>query len=127
MSGTMANILVIEDEPELRDLIVCELEDFGHKTMEAKDGAEGLEKILAGNPDLILSDIQMPVMSGHQLRGALKKNHPEHAKIPFVFLTALADQADMADGLVLGVDHYFTKPINFDLLHGWIKDTARKR
>ena len=123
----MANILVIEDEPGLREVIVDELEDFGHRITQACDGEQGLQKILSDRPDIILADINMPKMNGHQLRGVLQKNHPQHAKIPFVFVSALADQADVADGLMLGVDHYLTKPINFDLLRGWIQDLMRTR
>lgn len=121
----MAKILVIEDEPELRELITSEMEFAGHRAIEAADGEQGLQKILNEAPDLILADINMPKMNGHQLRGCLQKHHPKHAKIPFLFVSALADQIDIADGRVIGVDHYVTKPINFDQLHGWIHDLTR--
>lgn len=122
---SMAKVLVIEDEHELRELIVAELEDYGHRTIQASDGEQGLKKALTDKPDIILADINMPKMNGHQLRGHLKKNHPEHAKIPFMFLSALADPADIADGLMIGADHYLTKPVNFDMLQGWINDLTR--
>ena len=126
LRAKMVNILVIEDEAELREILVGELEDSGYKTSQARNGKEGLQKILSERPDLILSDIHMPEMTGHQLRGYLNKNHPEHAKIPFVFLTALADRADVEDGLLLRVDHYLTKPVNFDQLQGWVKDLSKR-
>ena len=118
----MAKILVIEDEPELRELIVSELEDFGHRTLEASDGEQGLQKILTERPDIILADINMPKMNGHQLRGVLQNSHPHAAQIPFLFVSALADDADIEDGRMIGVDHYITKPIDFGQLRGWIND-----
>ncbi len=121
----MAKILVIEDEPELRELIVAELEDFGHRTIAAPDGVQGLQRILTESPDVILADINMPKMNGHQLRGCLQQDHPQHAKIPFMFVSALADETDIADGKMIGVDHYVTKPIDFDQLRGWINDLSR--
>jgi CheY-like chemotaxis protein len=123
----MAKILVIEDEPELRELLVAELEDFGHRTIQAVNGEQGLQKVLSETPDIILADINMPKMNGHQLRGRLQQEHPQHAKIPFLFVSALADDADIADGQMIGVDHYITKPINFDQLQGWIRDLTHAR
>ncbi len=123
----MAKILVIDDEPELRELMVSELEDSGHRTIEAADGEQGLQRALSDNPDIILADIDMPKMNGHQLRGRLQQDHPRHAKIPFVFVSALADEADITDGQMVGVDHYVTKPINFELLLRWIQDLTKAR
>lgn len=123
----MAKVLVIEDEQDLREIIVAELEDLGHRTIQAADGEQGLQRTLNDNPDIIVADINMPKMNGHQLRGHLQKNHPEHARIPFMFLSALADPADIADGMMVGVDHYLTKPVNFDMLQGWINDLTRGR
>jgi DNA-binding response OmpR family regulator len=118
----MARILVIEDETDLREIIVAELNDMGHETIEAADGQQGLQQILSSKPDLILADINMPKVNGYQLRCQLQKNHPQHAAIPFVFVSAFADEEDIADGLIVGADHYLTKPINFDQLEGWINN-----
>ncbi|MEM8949983.1 MAG: response regulator transcription factor, partial [Pseudomonadota bacterium] len=112
----MAKILVVEDEPDLRRMIVDELTDEGHVTIEAGNGREGLEKVAAEMPDLVLSDITMPQMNGYQFLRAFKENHPEHAQTPFIFLTALANRDDELKGLRLGVDDYISKPIDFDLL-----------
>lgn len=123
----MAKILVIEDEADLRELITSELKDDGHQTIEAADGEQGLQRILSDNPDIILADISMPKMNGHQLRGRLQQNHPQQAKIPFMFVSALADEADIADGQMIGIDHYVTKPINFQQLRRWVKDLVKTR
>ncbi len=109
----MAKIIVIEDEPDLRQLIVDELEDAGHKTLEAGDGAIGLETILAENPDVIISDIGMPNMDGFELKERLQ-TLPNHSPTPFLFLSALAFQQAMEKGINIGADHYLTKPVDFD-------------
>ena len=122
VSAEMAKILIVEDEHELRELIAAELEYFGYQTVEAADGEQGLHRILTESPDIILADINMPKMNGYELRGQLKREHPEHAKTPFIFVSALADETDIADGLLVGAEHYVTKPIDFGELRGWIKD-----
>lgn len=118
----MAKVLIIEDEHELRELIAAELQYFGHQTVEAADGEQGIKTILSESPDIILADINMPKMNGHELRRRLQRAHPEYAKIPFIYVTALADETDIADGRLIGVEHYVTKPIDFGELRGWIKD-----
>ena len=67
-------------------------------------------------PDLVICNISMPVMSGHELLAELQVNYPELARTPFIMLTALADRDNMLSGLQAGAEAYFTKPIDFDLL-----------
>jgi len=112
----MAKILVVEDEDELREVIVEELNEMGHITVEAGNGLEGLEQLAAERPDLILSDITMPKMTGYQFLRSVREKHPEHVHTPFIFLTALTERDDQLKGLRLGVDDYLTKPIDFDLM-----------
>jgi len=100
----MAKICLIEDEVGIRDMVEDELKYLGHKVVTAGDGQAGLKQILATKPDLIISDIHMPIMNGFEMRSRLAKDHAEYAKIPFVFLSAFADQADIADGMVVGVE-----------------------
>lgn len=118
----MAKIVVVEDEADLREILVDELEDMGHVIVQANNGEEGLNAILDQDPDLILADINMPKLNGHELRRRLVSDHPNHASIPFVFMSAFADQQDMTDGMSTGATHYFTKPIDYDELEGWIGD-----
>lgn len=122
----MAKILVVEDEPELRETFVGELNDEGHITIEAGNGLEGLEKLAVETPDMIISDITMPEMNGYQFFRSVKEQHPEHAATPFLFLTALSDRADELKGLRLGVDDYLTKPVDFDLFIARV-DVALRR
>ena len=121
----MAKILVVEDEPDLRELIVENLEDEGHQTFEACNGQEGLDRLAEVTPDLILSDITMPVLNGYHFFRALRENHPEHAHTPFLFLTALSSRDDELKGLRLGADGYITKPIDFEILMARIDGVLR--
>ncbi|MCM2477414.1 response regulator [Rhizobium sp. CG5] len=112
----MITILCIEDEDQIRSLIVEELEDAGFKTLQATNGREGLEMIRSKWPDIVICDITMPEMDGHQLLADIQLNHPEFSNIPFIFLTALADRENLIVGLQAGAADYLTKPIDFDIL-----------
>jgi len=111
-----ATILCVEDEEDLRKDIVEELRDAGYETIEAENGQVALEATLKRRPDLIISDISMPVMGGYELLEEIRANHPERFEIPFIFLTALADRSHVVMGKKLGVDDYLTKPVDYEML-----------
>jgi DNA-binding NarL/FixJ family response regulator len=116
MSEAPKKILCIEDDRETAALIAEELVDRGYEVSLAHDGREGLSAILRIMPDLVLSDISMPVMSGFELLERLVALAPRFARMPFVFLTALTDRDNELKGRHLGADDYVTKPIDFDML-----------
>src|SRR5215475_1254952 len=116
MTEARKKILCIEDDRETARLIVEELVDRGYEVSAAHDGHEGLAAILKNTPDLVLSDISMPVMSGFDLLERLTALAPRFSKMPFVFLTALTDRDSELKGRQLGADDYVTKPIDFDVL-----------
>ncbi|HHK73860.1 MAG TPA: response regulator [Rhizobiales bacterium] len=122
----MAIVLCIEDEAPLREIIVEELEDEGYDVLEAGNGREGLEMILRHHPDIVVSDITMPQMNGHELLLELRQNHPKFAELPFLFLSALADKSQVIEGLELGADDYLTKPIDYDMLLAKVKAGLRQ-
>lgn len=119
----MAKIVVVEDEADLREILVDELEDMGHEITQAVNGEEGLDVILNQSPDLILADINMPKLNGRELRQRLVNDHPTHASIPFVFMSAFTDQQDINEGMNVGATHYFTKPLDYSELEDWIGTT----
>jgi DNA-binding NarL/FixJ family response regulator len=106
----MKKILVIEDEAEMRRNVetILRLEGFQVKT--ANDGRAGLARARAELPALIICDVMMPELDGHQVLHALR-NEPETMNIPFIFLTAKGEQADFRTGMDLGADDYLTKPV----------------
>jgi DNA-binding response OmpR family regulator len=121
MADARKRILCIEDDRETAALIAEELSDRGFGVSIAYSGEEGLAAILRERPDLVLSDISMPVMSGFELLERLIALAPRFEAMPFVFLTALADRDNELKGRRLGADDYVTKPIDFDMLEAIIR------
>ncbi len=105
----MTRILVIEDEPMLREQIQKILEIFDYELIVAKDGEEGLEAAKAKLPDLIISDIMMPNLDGYGVLKALKKE-PLTDNIPFIFLTGKDEKTNFRKSMDLGADDYLNKP-----------------
>src|ERR1700728_3615857 len=114
-------ILCVEDDRETAALIAEELIDRGYDVTIAHDGRQGLDAILRIMPDLVLSDISMPVMSGFELLERLIALAPRFSHMPFVFLTALTDRDNELKGRRLGADDYVTKPIDFEVLEAIIQ------
>jgi DNA-binding NarL/FixJ family response regulator len=110
-------ILCIEDDRETAALIVEELVDRHFDALATYDGHEGFIAILKEMPDLVLCDINMPVMTGFEVLERLTELAPRLGRIPFIFLTAMAGREDELRGRRLGADDYITKPIDFERLH----------
>lgn len=106
---SMTRILVIEDEATVRDTVqdILALENFD--TLTAENGLIGLQLARHYHPDLIICDVMMPELNGHEVLSALLQDSAT-ARIPFIFLTAKADRTDMRQGMTLGADDYLTKP-----------------
>jgi DNA-binding NarL/FixJ family response regulator len=109
-------ILCVDDDGETATLIAEELVDRGFAVSVAQDGRQALAHILRDAPDLVLSDISMPRMSGFELLEQLTAVAPRFGDMPFVFLTALADRDNELRGRRLGADDYVTKPVDFEVL-----------
>jgi PAS domain S-box-containing protein len=105
-------ILVVDDEPSIRQLLRQELESQNYEVQEAGDGLHALEVIRRAPPDLIILDVMMPKMNGLDLAAILKTN-PETSMIPIIILSIMEEQAR---GYRLGVDRYQSKPINIGVL-----------
>jgi len=116
MKSAAKRILCIEDDAETAALIAEDLGDRGYEVGVAHDGQVGLQRLLESPPDLVLADINMPVMSGFEVLERLTANEAQLARIPFVFLTALADRDNELKGWRLGADDYVTKPVDFEVL-----------
>jgi len=121
MSETMPRILCIEDDGETASLIAEELIDRGYAVDIAHNGQDGLAAIFRERPDLVLSDVTMPGMSGFEVLERLTGVAPRFANMPFIFLTALADRDHELRGRRLGADDYVTKPVDFDILEAIVR------
>jgi DNA-binding response OmpR family regulator len=102
-------VLVIEDEPSIRNNIMLMLKVERYAAVGAENGRVGLEMARSDPPDLILCDVMMPEMDGFAVLDALRAE-PRFAEIPFIFLTALDDRSSMRRGMNLGADDYLPKP-----------------
>lgn len=107
----MKKILIIEDNADIRENIAEILELADYKAITAANGKEGVEKAMSEHPDLIICDIMMPELDGYGVLHILAKKDAT-ASIPFIFLTAKAERADMRKGMILGADDYLTKPFD---------------
>ncbi len=109
-------VVVIEDEPEMRRNIVRLLRLEGYDTSDAVDGDDGLRLVRQSKPALVICDVMMPGVDGHDVLRSVRSD-PQLQSVPFIFLTARADKSDQRGGMNLGADDYITKPFsNDDLL-----------
>ena len=132
MNGT---ILVADDSMVVRAVLRRQLETDGHTVVEAVNGAEAIDACREYRPDVILLDVEMPVLDGHATLERLKAD-PELKDIPVVFLTGRVDTADVVTGLHLGAHDYLRKPFEANELMArvsaalrtkWLQDELRTR
>ncbi|MBS1705891.1 MAG: response regulator [Armatimonadetes bacterium] len=106
-----SKILVCDDERHIVRLIQVNLEKQGYQIVTAYDGKEGLEKIKAEKPDLVVLDVMMPYMDGFEVLKNLRRE-PSTESLPVIMLTAKAQDKDVFEGYHYGADMYLTKPFN---------------
>lgn len=123
MADSRRHVLCIDDDRDTAGLIAEELVDRGFQVSVAYDGEQGFQAILSTQPDIVLADITMPILSGFDLLERLTGIAPRFNSMPFLYLTALSDRANELKGRQLGADDYITKPVDFDILTAII--TAR--
>jgi CheY-like chemotaxis protein len=105
----MARVLVVEDVPDIRFLLVETLVDAGHEALEAADGVEGLASARQHHPDVILLDVMMPVMDGLKMLVELKAD-PSTLSIPVIMVSAKGQEQDVKKALRLGAFAFVVKP-----------------
>lgn len=121
----MSKILIIEDEPDVLDNLVELMELNGYSVLTANNGLDGIELANQHLPDLIISDLMMPGLTGFDVLESLKKN-PQTYFIPFIFLTAQASENTNRQGLMLGADAYITKPYKNECIVTVVKSKIEK-
>lgn len=120
---TETTILVVEDDPAVRDGIVDVLEYAGYSTLQAADGHEGMKAALSANYRLALLDVVMPGPSGFEILSTLRKKRPGQAVI---MLSARGEEADRVRGLVNGADDYVVKPFSMKELLARVDAVLRR-
>lgn len=101
-------ILIIDDEKEIANLVAIQLQNEGFHTIQAHDGKQGLELFQQNDIDLVILDIMMPSLNGHEVLTQIRQTH----QTPVIFLSARTSDFDKISGLVIGADDYITKPFN---------------
>jgi two-component system phosphate regulon response regulator PhoB len=107
----LTTILIIEDDPEISEMVATYLEADGHQVIRAPDGATGLDAAVSRHPDLILLDLMLPGISGREICRNLRKNRAT-AEIPIIMMTSCSDEIDRVTGFEIGADDYVVKPFS---------------
>jgi phosphate regulon transcriptional regulator PhoB len=121
----MAKILIVDDEPDIVELVSYNLEREGFVTIKAHDGETALCKVRIEKPDLLILDLMLPGVSGLDICKRIRAN-PETSSLPIIMLTAKADEVDKIIGLELGADDYITKPFSVKELTARIRTILRR-
>ena len=121
-----ASILVVEDETDIRELIIYNLRKDGYVVQCAATGEEALRAAEKAAPDLMLLDLMLPGVDGFEVCRQLKRN-ARTADIPIIMLTAKGEDADIVTGLELGAEDYVTKPFRPQVLLARIRNVLRRK
>jgi DNA-binding response OmpR family regulator len=119
----MTHILIVEDEPRIAAFVKRGLESAGYTAAVAEDGAEGLERALAGDIDLVLLDVGLPTMDGFEV---LRHLRGQGSTVPVIMLTARSSTRDTVEGLDAGANDYVSKPFTFDELLARVRSRLRE-
>ncbi|HEX2028264.1 MAG TPA: response regulator [Nitriliruptorales bacterium] len=120
-----ALVLIVDDDPDIRDIVEINLQSAGFDVATAADGERGLEQALRLRPELVLLDLMMPRIDGYEVCRRLRTD-ARTSHIPIIMLTARAQPSDRVSGLELGADDYLTKPFDVDELIARIHATLRR-
>jgi two-component system KDP operon response regulator KdpE len=124
MTASKIRVLVIDDEPPIRKLLRTGLATKGFEVIEATNGRTALQALAAGEPDVVILDLGLPDISGHEL---LTKIRAKHEAVPMVVLSSREDERGKVEALDLGADDYVTKPFGMNELLARLRTALRHR
>ena len=119
------NILLVEDDPDIKELISFNLSNQGHQVFEANNGELGIEKARKNLPDLILLDLMLPGIQGLDVCRIIKADQ-ETKDTPIIMVTAMGQEEDIVKGLETGADDYITKPFSIKVLLARVSAVLRR-
>ena len=119
-STVSSKILIVEDSIDAREMLAMLFNMEGYNVATAENGREGLRRASADNPDLIVTDIQMPYIDGNEMIRRLRAQ-PDCKRVPIIVMTAYGEETGNR-AVQSGADRAFTKPVDYDLLLQAIKD-----
>jgi two-component system phosphate regulon response regulator PhoB len=123
--GNSRTVLVVEDDPDLRELLETNLRIAGYRTVAAADGHGALQQARAHRPDAVLLDLMLPGVPGSEVLSRLRAD-ADLGAVPVVLLTARAEESDHLVGLALGADDYITKPFSMKVLLARLQTLLRR-
>lgn len=121
-----STILIVEDEEDLREIIIYNLDREGYQTIGVETGEQGLEQAIVLKPDLMILDLMLPGMNGIDVCKQLKQDKNTQT-IPIIIVSAKGEEADIVSGLELGADDYLTKPFSPRILLARIRTVLRRQ
>lgn len=119
-------ILVVDDDKTTRKLLGLYLKGKGYEVVSAENGLDAMEKLGAGDVNLIVTDMNMPYMDGIELTKTLKADDSASKNIPIIMVTTEADEEEKKKALEAGVDDYLVKPTNAEQINDSIKMILKK-
>ena len=122
----MKKVLVVDDHPDIREVLTWHMELMGYSVIAAKHGKEGVKKAMEEKPQLILMDIMMPGMDGREATRMIRAN-PETQDIPILAATVLFRESDLRSCLEAGCNDIISKPFSYQELHGKIQGLPYKQ
>ena len=125
MDNKAITILIIEDEPDISELIEYNLSQSGYSILVSNNGEKGIENTRKHLPDLVLLDLMLPGINGIDVCRILK-NDKDTSSVSIIMLTALGQEEDIIKGLETGADDYVTKPFSFPVLEARIQSVLRR-
>ena len=121
----MKKILLVDDEPQLVEMVKMRLEANNYEVILASDGEEALEKARGEKPDLIILDIMLPKLDGYKVCRMLKFDD-KYSSIPVIMFTARSQESEKSMGKEVGADAYIIKPFEPEMLLGKIKELLKE-
>ncbi|MBI4381763.1 MAG: sigma-54-dependent Fis family transcriptional regulator [candidate division NC10 bacterium] len=120
----MGKVLVVDDEPAMREFLTVLLEKQGHRVITAAEGEQALQLVAEHTPDLVISDLRMPNVDGIGLLAGIRKQHPE---LPVILVTAYASSDSTIQAMRLGADDYITKPFRIEEIRLVVEKALARR
>lgn len=125
MEPNLKKVLIVDDEPDILEIVSYNLKKEGYDIQTAKNGMEALDKVSTFKPDLVILDIMMPKMTGVEVCHILRLK-PEYNDMLIIFLTAMSDEDSQVKGLETGADDYVSKPISPKVLVSRVNAVFRR-
>lgn len=122
---SMAKVLIVDDEQSLRDYLSAVVSELGHQPFCAENGKIGLEIVIKEKPNLVISDMVMPIMSGREFIENIRKL-PQGEKVPIIIISGFAKIGEVSSLLKIGATYFLKKPVDLNAIQEYINKALKK-